>query len=140
MVKQFAGVNEGLAELKQMGMKIGIVTSKLRPMVMRGIELIGIGEYLDVIISPEDTKLHKPNPEPALKASELLCLEPHECVMVGDSVFDISCGKQAGMKAIGVSYSLTSIEELNKFNPDLIVDSIADIPDWIRGINAKRNI
>lgn len=137
LIKSFDGVNEGLSELKKMGLKIAIVTSKSKNMIGRGIKILGINKYFDAIITPENTEIHKPNPEPALKACEVLGLNPDKCIMVGDSIFDIMCGKAADMLSVGVSYSLTPKKELLAHNADHIINSISELPNLIDKINNK---
>lgn len=44
----------------------------------------------------------KPNPAGVLKACSLLGMDPHNCLMIGDTPDDIRAGKAAGTKAWGV--------------------------------------
>lgn len=129
MVKEFKGVKEGLKELKRMGIKTGIVTSKRKIMANRGLKLIGIEKYIDVIVTSEDTKKHKPLGDPAITACELLNVTPKESVMVGDSHNDILCGKNAGCHTALVRYTLLPMEELIKLKPDYIISSILELAE-----------
>jgi pyrophosphatase PpaX len=131
MVKEFKGVKEGLVELKRMGMKLGIVTSKRKIMAKRGLKLIGIEKYIDVIITSEDTEKHKPLGDPALIACELLNVMPGEAVMVGDSHNDILCGKNAGCFTALVNYTLLPMEDLIKLKPNYIINSILELSEML---------
>lgn len=131
MCKAFDGVEDMLMELKKRSLKTAIVTSKLRPTAERGLRLNNLLEYFDVIISPEDTKKHKPNAEPALKACELLHIEPSETIMVGDSSYDLLCGKAAGCYTCGVYYTAIDINVLLDVKPTYMIHSPMDILDII---------
>lgn len=74
---------------------------------------------------------HEPDGEPALMACSLLNVAPGETMMVGDSYFDIQCGKNIGCKTCLVSYTALEQDEIKKFAPDLIVDSLTEILDII---------
>lgn len=121
------GALEGVKLFKEKGYKLAIVTSKRRRAAIRGLEFGKMLEYMDAIVTPEDTKLHKPNPEPIYKACDILRLNPNECIMVGDSSYDILCGKNAGIKTALVSYSMLNIEELLKLDPEYYIESIKDL-------------
>ncbi len=131
LVKAFPGAVEGLKYLKEHGIKIGVVTSKRQSTLEKGINFLGINGIFDVLITPDDTKKHKPNPEPVLLGCEKLCEKPENTVYVGDSVFDIKAGIAAKVKTCVVSYSLTEKEKILKLNPDYFVDSIYEFAEII---------
>lgn len=129
IAKEFDGAYEGLVKLKENGFKLAIVTSKKYKSLMWGINLLNYGDIFDVLITPEDTKLHKPNPEPILIGCEKLGVNPENSIYVGDSVFDLKAGKAAKTKIAAVSYSLTDKSELLSFNPDYYINSVKQLAD-----------
>lgn len=131
LIKKFDGAAEGVKKLKECGIKLAIVTSKRIDMLKKGIEFLGLTGYFDVLITPEDTKKHKPDPEPVLTACERLGVSPSEAVMVGDSVFDIKAGIAAGCKTCAVKYSLTDKNLLLDLGIDYFVDTISEFADKI---------
>lgn len=120
----FQGVPDSIIAIKDSGFKTGIVTSKRKEMLLRGIKLIGLEGVFDVLIANEDTEKHKPDPEPIITACERIGIAPSETVYVGDSVFDILCGKNAGVKTCGVKYTLTEPQKLYNAGMDYFVDDI----------------
>jgi haloacid dehalogenase superfamily, subfamily IA, variant 3 with third motif having DD or ED/haloacid dehalogenase superfamily, subfamily IA, variant 1 with third motif having Dx(3-4)D or Dx(3-4)E len=127
LATKFDGVEAGLKALKALGVKLAIVTSKRRALAERGLKLIDIYDYMDVIVTPEDTEKHKPQGEPAQKACELLGILPEEAIMVGDSHNDILCGRNAGCGTCLVEYTALPIEKLMTYKPDYVIEKIEDL-------------
>ena len=127
----FEGVKELLTSLRDKGIKIAIVTSKRRELAERGMKIAGIYDFMDVIITPESTTKHKPNGDPAIKACNDLGIDPSEAIMVGDSPFDIYCGKNAGCKTCGVNYTFIDLNVLKESEPDYFIDKPLDILNLI---------
>lgn len=137
MVTVYNGTKEALEYFKEKGIKLGIVSSKRYDMVVRGLKLFGLDSFFESMIVSESTKIHKPKPDPVLKALEELNVKPEEAIMVGDSVYDLMSGNAAGTYSIGVSYSTFETKRLEECNPTAIVDNIIEIKDIIKEINAK---
>lgn len=127
LITLFPGMAELLKELKTQGYKIGLVTSRLYHTTVQGLEKYGIKEYFDAIVTPEDTDRHKPDPEPILIALQKLGAEPEAAVMLGDTLFDLKCAKNAHVESVLVSWSLAlrgaTRETLGDDAPDYIIDS-----------------
>jgi pyrophosphatase PpaX len=134
---EIKGVKETLSELRALGVKVAIVTSKRRALAERGLKLFNLQEFMEIIITPEDTAKHKPDAEPVLKACQLLGIKPEEALMVGDSHFDILCGKNAGAKTCLVNYTILPIENIMKHCPDYSVDEIKDVLEIVRKENFR---
>lgn len=135
LTKEIVGVKETLRELKTLGIKIGVVTSKRRELAERGLKLFNLHELMEVIITPEDTAKHKPEADPVLKACELLDISPKEALMVGDSHYDILCGKNAGSKSCLVKYTALPVHKIMEHNPEYAVEEIKDILEIVRKEN-----
>lgn len=121
------GVEDTLKGLLSKNIKVGVVTSKREVMARRGLTLFDIEKYFNIVVTPEMTKKHKPDPEPIYKACESLNIDPRDSIMVGDSSFDILCGKNAGAETCLVNYTILNKNEIDKYKPDYKVDSIKDI-------------
>lgn len=126
-VTPFPQAAETLTQLKAMGIKLAVVTSKKGDVARHGLEFCRLENYFDAFITPEDTLKHKPEPEPALKALEKLNLAAKDSLMVGDSPYDLLCGARAGCKTAAVRYSLHDKTVLAAQNPDYWLDSLADL-------------
>lgn len=127
LVKEFDGVMETLEELRALGIRLAIVSTKRRDMIERGLNLMGASHFFELIVGIEDVKNVKPDPEPVLLAIEKLGVGKEEVIMIGDNSHDIESGKNAGVKTAGVAWSLKGEELLNQFNPDYMLQHISDI-------------
>ncbi len=123
----FAGTTEVLTELEQRGYRLAIVTSKIRSVVLKGLRLFDIERFFPVMVCSDDTDKHKPDPEPVLKALEILGAESYQAAMIGDSPFDLLAAKAAGVKAIGVRWSSFPVESLHACDPDAMLETPADL-------------
>ncbi len=93
----FPGVLEGLEQLNKQGFTLGIVTNQNRLLTEEILRLHNIHHYFECIISCDDVLEGKPSPEPITKAVTRLGLNENECLMVGDSHFDIMAAINAGV-------------------------------------------
>lgn len=131
LIDIFPGILELLEELKARGYKTGIVTSRLRHTTEIGLKKYDMEQYFDAIVTCDDTDKHKPDPEPVNIALERLGSKPEEAIMVGDSMFDILCAKNAGVKSALVSWALAVCED-DKYGenaPNCIIEKAEDLLD-----------
>jgi pyrophosphatase PpaX len=129
-IEIFPGVAEIIPYLYGKGHKLGIVTSKLRMTAERGIKFFGLEDYFDTFVTIDDTKNHKPHPEPIYLALERLQHKDlNNVYMIGDSPFDIQCAHNAGVKSCALGWSVFSKEQLMQDKPHYYLDSIKEMVD-----------
>lgn len=126
-VTEFPTVLETVKILKERGYKVGIVTTKLSDVVMKGLKLTKLDSYFDVIVALDHVEKAKPDPEPIFNALKQLGSQPEEAIMVGDNYHDILAGKNAGTKTAGVAWTIKGRDYLEKFDPDYILEEMADL-------------
>lgn len=133
MVKEFPYVKEVLQQLKSLGATLGVVTTKRRETALMGIKLMGAEDLMSTLVAYEDTKLHKPNPDPVLLAMDQLNADPATTLMVGDSQYDLQAAQKAGITSIGVAWSVKGPEFLKQFDPNYILDDMRELIPIIEG-------
>ncbi len=131
LVRIFPGVTEVLSSLRQHGLRVGVVTTKMRASAMRSLTFFGLQNWVEVLVTVEDVENPKPHPEPIQKAISLLNCTPQQTLMVGDSQFDLVAAQQAGVGAIGVAWSLKGEDHLRQFPPLTIVQEMAELFDLV---------
>jgi pyrophosphatase PpaX len=126
LIREFPGVEESLARLKAAGVRVGVVTSKRRFSVDMALKKFpGLGDVVDQWVTMEDTTEHKPRPEPLLKGLEMLGNVPREqAAYVGDSPFDVTAAKAAGVESVAVSWGAFSEDALRAAEPDQLVPDL----------------
>lgn len=123
LTKEFPEVKELLDELQSRGLRLGIVTSKMKDTALRGLRLFDLEKYFEVVVAYDDTSEHKPKAAPVLKGLELMSLKPEEAFYVGDSPYDVLSARAAGVLPIAVKYSTLSLEKLLEVKPYAVIDS-----------------
>lgn len=127
LIASFPRVNETMDELMRRGIKLGIVTTKIRPTTLRALEMFDLLKYMETIVTVNDVEHAKPHPEPVLTALRNLNADPKRTLMVGDSAVDIQSAQAAGVRVAGVSWSLKGEETLRKYHPDYIIHDMSDL-------------
>jgi pyrophosphatase PpaX len=118
-----------LGDLKALGYKMAVVTSRAALTTQQAMERYEIQEYFDVVVTCDDTDKHKPDPEPVLIALAQLKSGPEESIMIGDSMYDILCAKNAGVQSVlvGWAVAVTEEEKTGPDKPDYFVQTAQDI-------------
>lgn len=132
MIKEFPGAKNILMNLKKLGCKTAIVSAKGRNGIKRGLSFLGLDNYIDVIVSAYDVENSKPHPEPALKAINALGGTKDESLLVGDSPYDILCGKNAGIKTVLVDWTLFPKQNILALNPDFYIKSFEELAHIVK--------
>lgn len=127
LAKVFGGVVETIQELYAQGLRMAIVTSKTRNTAIRGLKLFAMDKYFPVVIGHEDCQRHKPYPEPVRCALDKLGLPAADCLMVGDSPFDLASARSAGVKTAAVRWTAVPWELLLAEKPDYILETMGDL-------------
>lgn len=96
-VKVFDDIKETLGILKEMGVLIGIVTSKTKEEYANDFVPFGISNYFTYVICADDTEKHKPDPEPILKFIERSGTDKSKTLYIGDTKYDRECALGAGV-------------------------------------------
>jgi HAD superfamily hydrolase (TIGR01509 family) len=95
------GAKELLLLLRESGVKTALVTMSMRRTALQVVNAIGF-EAFDVVVAGDDVVRGKPDPEPYLKAAELLGVSAKDCVAFEDSVNGLTSAEAANTKAVGI--------------------------------------
>ncbi len=123
----YSGVKELCNSLKARGLKLAVCTNKPCLAAVDMVERLFGKNFFDVICGAQDGIPKKPDAAMANSILKKLCLEPSDCVWIGDSPVDIESAENLGCKCIAVTWGYTSFELLHLSFPALIVDKPEDI-------------
>src|SRR5262245_2006225 len=127
MIEPFEGVDETLIELKSRKFGLGVVSSKMRNGLLRGLNHFQMTELFDVIIAGDDCENHKPHPEPLLRAIERVGAERRRTAYIGDSSHDIIAGRAARVRTAAATWGPFPRTELESLHPDYLLDEPRDL-------------
>ena len=127
LVKPYEGVVEEIRRMKDVGKRLGVVTSKLRDGAMRGLRISGLDDVFDIIIGCDDVTNAKPHPEPVLKAVDELGAKAAETVFVGDSRHDMESGRAAHVQTAAVLWGPFDRAHLEDLKPDYWLEKPEDL-------------
>lgn len=123
----YDGVREALDKIREMGVKLAVVTNKPHKCAVKMVETLFGKDYFNVIIGATEDVAKKPDPYTANLALKKLDCPPGEAIFFGDSDVDIYTAKNAGIESVGCSWGFRSFACLFSASPSVIIDS----PDYI---------
>ena len=133
LVRAYEGTREVLAQLRERGVRMGVVTSKGTAAATRGLEFFGLSEFFEVVVTADDVAKHKPDPFPLVHAAGVLGVELRYCVYLGDSPHDMESALAAGAVAVAALWGAFSADDVLSPGPPFALGSIRDLPVLLDG-------
>lgn len=134
----FDGVLNGLQALRSDGIQLAVVTNKPTEFTLPLLDQTGLRGFFPVVVCGDTCETKKPDPQPVLYACEQLGVEPHEAVIIGDSVNDTLAGRAAGTAVLVVPYGYNEGRDVNSLDVDGIVPNVSAAVTWIRAHNTTQ--
>jgi len=122
----YPGINELMAELKERGMKLAVVSNKPDSTV-RELAARFFPGLFQCAIGQQDSIARKPAPDMLYLAMNEMGAELSECVYVGDSEVDIITARNAGMDCISVLWGFRTLDELAESQPQCTVHTAQEL-------------
>ncbi|MDD1766938.1 MAG: HAD family hydrolase [Methanomassiliicoccales archaeon] len=132
---QIGGAREILRTLRGSNYRTGLLTRGSRTYAMIALAAAGLqNRCFDIVICRDDFPASeaKPDGRAMKRVAESLGLSTGECLMVGDHPIDMHCAVAAGSTFIGVLSGWSDAEKWKASDCRNIVQSIANLPDWLR--------
>jgi len=127
----YDGVKEGLDYMKAQGYTLGCVTNKDEQFTLPILKDLGIFDYFGIVVSGDTLSKKKPDPLPLLHSAEFFGIDPQHSLMLGDSVSDVKASRAAGFEIICMSYGYNHGNDIRDTNPDLVIDSMAELKEYL---------
>lgn len=114
-----------LKRLKELGFNLAIGTTTRKANIemykttnKNIINKAKLDDYFDIIITNEDVKNRKPDPEVHSRILEFYNIKPEEVLIVEDSLIGVEAAKNAGISVVTIydKYSASEIEEISKIS------------------------
>lgn len=128
--KLYPGIKESLERLSAAGKRMAVLTNKPVRMSNNIVEGLGIAPNFFRVYGGNSFDFKKPNPIGVATLIGESGIGKDRTVMVGDSTVDIQTAVNAGIMSCGVTYGFQP-ETLQSPKPDLLIDRMEDLVDWI---------
>jgi len=82
---------------------MAVGTGGSKRLSLKTIEIIGLKDYVDILVTSEDVTNFKPHPETFLKCAEQMGINPADCEVFEDGVLGMQAAQIAGMMVVDVT-------------------------------------
>ncbi|RIY31724.1 hypothetical protein CJP74_06535 [Psittacicella melopsittaci] len=131
----FPGVDKALHRLKATGVKLAVLTNKMKALTPKVLTGIGLYDLFDGVFSDGDLQHNKPHPEGILRHMENFGVtDKQRVLMVGDSENDINAGLAAHVQVLGLTYGYNYGKPIALANPTYVSDHFSAVVALHEGI------
>jgi len=134
----FDGVIDGLKAMRDLGLKLAVVTNKPTEFTIPLLQRTGLAGFFQEIVCGDTCERRKPDPDQMFYACERLDVTPAQTIAIGDSVNDALAGRAAGIQVLAVPYGYNEGQDVHGLDVDGIVANIAEAAEWIARKNAAQ--
>lgn len=131
------GAVELLAELRAESIPYGIATSGRRPEIDASLAVLGLPGKI-IVIARGDVRHAKPEPDLFLACAERLDVEPTDCYVVGDAIWDLLAARRARMLSVGLLSGGYGEEELTRAGAFRVYRDPAALQDSLGELGLRR--
>lgn len=112
-VEVFNGTEALFERAGEAGLQTAVATGSARESLEKMMERAGLDvfELADFVVTDDDVEVGKPSPDPVEAAVAKLNLSPAQCVLIGDTPYDVISARRAGVLCLGV---LTGVHPAEK--------------------------
>jgi phosphoglycolate phosphatase len=139
MAALFPGAKAALLSIREMVVRIVLVSNKSHQGLCRMAEHLGIGADIDALHGVENGSYRKPDARLYTETIAPLLPEPggSGVLMVGDTESDLLFAKNAGLRSCWASYGYGDQVACRTLEPEFILHDIAQLPGLIHSINSS---
>jgi phosphoglycolate phosphatase len=126
-----AGCREAVAELRRRGLRLGVATNDSTSGAEQTLAALGMSALFDAAYGYDAVANPKPAPDAVYAFADLTGLKPSQIAMVGDNRHDLEMARAGGVGlAVGVLSGTGTQETLARL-ADVILGSVAELPDYL---------
>ena len=125
--RAFPGMTEFLARLKERGFVLAVATSKPLPLAEELLERSGMRDFFSVVTGSAMGGNNKAKSEIVCRVIEELGARKDDCVLVGDTKYDVAGAHEAGIACIGVRYGYAAPGELEAAGADAVAEDLEEL-------------
>ncbi len=130
-ISLFDGVKDTLLHFHKKGINLAVASSKGKEALNKILRKHPIHHLFSFVGGEEDVSNKKPAPD----IVNLIVAKHHyrksECLVIGDTIFDVEMGQSANVDTCAVTYGNNTREKLEKQQPNYIVDSFSKLIELV---------
>ena len=129
-----------LCDVRREGYPTALATQSYREQARRVLDILGLADEFDVVVTRDDVEHGKPDPEMHLLAARELSVRPEECLAIEDSPAGVKAALAAGTEIVAVTTDLTrqKFRDTNLLDRSHIVDDARTLPAVVRRLISVR--
>jgi len=81
-----------------------VISNKTELLSVRLLDALNLGQYFDYVAGGDTSREKKPSPLPVLDALAHFRVLPEAALLIGDSIYDVTAGKAAGVRTVAAMY------------------------------------
>jgi HAD superfamily hydrolase (TIGR01509 family) len=130
------GARELLDAVAAAGIPAALVTATHRSLTLLALNTIGAHRFAAIVCGDEVSR-GKPDPEPYLRAAQLLDVNPVDCLVIEDSVTGVTAGERSGAAVLGVPSEVPLAQAPTRTIRDTLVGlGVADLRQLVAEHNS----
>jgi HAD superfamily hydrolase (TIGR01509 family) len=120
---------EVIVAAREVGKPVGVVSNNSAAAVREYLDRHRLDVHVESVVGRAEDRpeLMKPHPDPIRRSVAAFGAEPGECVLIGDSLADITAAQAAKVKVIGYANRPAKVERFPAAGADAVVTSMGDI-------------
>jgi HAD superfamily hydrolase (TIGR01549 family) len=135
-VRPLPGANELLDRLTALRVPWAIATSGRQPRAGEGARLLHVGDDTP-LITRDQVRRAKPDPDLFVAAAEALSADIEDCVVVGDSVWDLLAARRARALGVGLLSGGYGQDELERAGAFRVYEDPRDLLDHLDELGVR---
>ncbi len=132
----YEGIDDFARGLKDMGVRVGVATSKYEKYAVEVLRKLGMLDYMDFVSGSEPSKVNKTEIiEYAIMAYNI---DRNKCLMIGDTFYDLQGAENCGIDAVGILYGFGIREEMEVYPHLALLNTIEELKEFVYKIVDKK--
>lgn len=133
--RPYPGVLEGIKAMQQAGFKLACITNKAKAFTIPLLRSTGLYDQFEIVLSGDSLPRKKPDPMPLTHICQHFDAQPHEALLIGDSLNDAIAARAAGCHVFCVPYGYNEGRDVYELDCDAIVESLLDASKLIKRLS-----
>jgi len=127
----YPGIPSLISGLRNICMNVGIYTGSDARMTKTTLDESGLRAAFSVIVTADDVREPKPDPEGLIKAMFMLQAKPEHTLYLGDAVRDVEASKRAGAISAAALWGFGDEKKLRAVHPNYAFSDAAEVLDQL---------